>query len=145
MDTKKEWEVVVTVSSFDSEADAISYRDVLMDQFTSIPESEPLMAVWSIIPIDTIDETSNIEDRLLYVLVDLHDFTLEQAKTLHRSTSIAKQLNWGSLDVTEFVMALEEEFFVIIPDADMDRLCTIESTISYLRHALKGCICSTYK
>ncbi len=36
-----------------------------------------------------------------------------------------------SLDVVELIMALEDEFNLVIPDEDAERLDTVEHTVAY--------------
>ncbi len=43
-----------------------------------------------------------------------------------------KDLGLDSLDVVELVMAVEEEFSVEIPDADADKILTVEDAINYI-------------
>lgn len=43
-----------------------------------------------------------------------------------------KDLGLDSLDVVELVMALEEEFGVEIPDAEADKIASIQDAVSYL-------------
>ena len=41
-------------------------------------------------------------------------------------------LGLNSLDLVEFIMALEEETGLDIPDRDAEKLCTVADTIRYL-------------
>lgn len=43
-----------------------------------------------------------------------------------------KDLGLDSLDVVELVMALEEEFGVEIPDAEADKISSIQDAVGYL-------------
>eukprot|EP00775_Hariotina_reticulata_P013486 gene13486-13611_t len=44
----------------------------------------------------------------------------------------AKDLGLDSLDVVELVMAFEEEFAVEIPDADADKIFSVEDAVNYI-------------
>lgn len=43
-----------------------------------------------------------------------------------------KDLGLDSLDVVELVMAFEEEFAVEIPDADADKIFSVEDAVNYI-------------
>jgi NADH dehydrogenase (ubiquinone) 1 alpha/beta subcomplex 1 len=43
-----------------------------------------------------------------------------------------KDLGLDSLDVVELVMAFEEEFQVEIPDADADKIFSVEDAVNYI-------------
>lgn len=47
----------------------------------------------------------------------------------------AAQAECDSLDFVEYIMALEEEFGIEIPDADCPPLVTINATLAYLERA----------
>lgn len=49
-------------------------------------------------------------------------------------TSVSKfkeDLDLDSLDAVEIVMALEEEFHVEVPDAEADKILTVQDAIKY--------------
>jgi NADH dehydrogenase (ubiquinone) 1 alpha/beta subcomplex 1 len=48
------------------------------------------------------------------------------------SATFDKDLGLDSLDVVELVMALEEEFGVEIPDAEADKISSIQDAVGYL-------------
>jgi NADH dehydrogenase (ubiquinone) 1 alpha/beta subcomplex 1 len=48
------------------------------------------------------------------------------------SATFDKDLGLDSLDVVELVMALEEEFGVEIPDAEADKISSIQDAVNYL-------------
>ena len=43
-----------------------------------------------------------------------------------------KDLGLDSLDVVELVMAFEEEFAIEIPDADADKIISVEDAVNYV-------------
>lgn len=55
------------------------------------------------------------------------------SESIMLSSSFAGDLGIGSLDMVEWVMELEEEFDLNIPDDVAERLKTIEDVIRYLR------------
>lgn len=48
------------------------------------------------------------------------------------SAHFEKDLGLDSLDVVELVMAFEEEFAVEIPDADADKILSVEDAVNYI-------------
>jgi len=68
-----------------------------------------------------------------------HPFTLTKTpsstttkKQVTPTASFEKDLGLDSLDVVELVMAFEEEFAVEIPDADADKIATVQDAVDYL-------------
>lgn len=53
------------------------------------------------------------------------------------SAKVAEDLGADSLDATELVMALEEEFNIEILDEDVEKIKTIEDIIKYLADKIK--------
>ena len=46
-----------------------------------------------------------------------------------------EDLGADSLDLTEIVMVIEEEFDLDIPDADAEKLVTVQDVVSYITEA----------
>ena len=55
----------------------------------------------------------------------------ESAVTLE--ASFIDDLGADSLDIVELVMALEEEFNIEIPDADAEKVVTVEDVVEYIK------------
>lgn len=47
--------------------------------------------------------------------------------------SFIDDLGADSLDIVELVMALEEEFNIEIPDADAEKVVTVEDVVNYIK------------
>lgn len=47
--------------------------------------------------------------------------------------SFIDDLGADSLDIVELVMALEEEFNIEIPDADAEKVVTVEDVVEYIK------------
>lgn len=47
--------------------------------------------------------------------------------------SFIDDLGADSLDIVELVMALEEEFDIEIPDADAEKVVTVEDVVEYIK------------
>lgn len=52
------------------------------------------------------------------------------------STSFVEDLNADSLDVVEFIMALEEEFDIQINDEDVENIKTVGDVVNYINEKL---------
>lgn len=50
-------------------------------------------------------------------------------------TSFLDDLGADSLDIVEIVMALEEEFGMALPDADVEHMGTVQDAIDYVERA----------
>lgn len=55
-----------------------------------------------------------------------------EADKVKNETIFADDLGMDSLDVVEFIMALEETFDIEIPDEDAEKMKTIEDTVNYI-------------
>ena len=47
--------------------------------------------------------------------------------------SFIDDLGADSLDIVEFIMALEEEFDIEIPDSDAEKVVTVEDVVEYIK------------
>ena len=56
-----------------------------------------------------------------------------EVSTLTAETSFKEDLGADSLDLFELVMALEEEYGVEIPSADLENLTTVGAVMEYLK------------
>ena len=65
---------------------------------------------------------------------DVRDVVVEQLNVepeqVKLESKIVDDLNADSLDVVELIMALEEKFEVEIPDADAEKLLTIQDVVT---------------
>ncbi len=50
-------------------------------------------------------------------------------------SDFTKDLNADSLDVVEFIMALEEKFDIKIPDEDAEKIKTVQDVVNYIESA----------
>ena len=58
--------------------------------------------------------------------------------TITPETSIVDDLRAESLDVVELVMELEEEFGIVVPESDYERIRTVGDAIAYIEQFSKG-------
>ena len=60
--------------------------------------------------------------------VDIDSITLD--------TSFVNDLESDSLDIVEFIMAVEEEFGIEIPDEDAEKISTVRDAVEYIQDAI---------
>ena len=60
-----------------------------------------------------------------------HQFCRE---VVNENASLAEDLGADSLDTVEWVMELEEEFDISIPDEDAEKIRTVGEAISYIEN-----------
>ncbi len=73
--------------------------------------------------------TTSVTDRVKKIVVEQLGVTPEQAMG---SASFVDDLGADSLDTVELVMALEEEFETEIPDADAEKITTVDEAVAYI-------------
>ncbi|KAF8807486.1 acyl carrier protein [Phlegmacium glaucopus] len=70
-----------------------------------------------------------IQTRILDVL---KGFEKVDQSRLTPSSSFSKDLGLDSLDAVEVVMAVEEEFSIVIPDVEADEIQTVDQAVDYI-------------
>lgn len=55
---------------------------------------------------------------------------------VNQEASFIDDLGADSLDIVEFIMALEEEFDIEIPDNDAEKVVTVGDVVDYLKENL---------
>ena len=55
-----------------------------------------------------------------------------------RETHFVNDLNYDSLEVVEFVMKLEDEFELSVPDEEVEKLDTVGGVIDYVAERTEG-------
>jgi acyl carrier protein len=59
-------------------------------------------------------------------------------QSLQASVPFRDQLDMDSIDVLNFVVALDERFGVAVPESDYPKIATLDSCVAYLEAALPG-------
>lgn len=78
---------------------------------------------------------SDVESRVKKIVAEQLGCKADAVKNEH---SFADDLNADSLDEVELVMAMEEEFEIVIPDADGEQIKTVQQAIDYIEKRMKG-------
>lgn len=76
-----------------------------------------------------------IFDKVRKIIVEQLGVSLEQVKD---DASFNADLGADSLDVVEFIMALEEAFEIEIPDEEAEKLNTVGNVVSYIEKQLNN-------
>ena len=76
-----------------------------------------------------------LEDRVSAIIVEQLGVSKEE---LAPQASFIDDLGADSLDIVEFVMAIEEEFDIEIPDDDAEKIQTIQDVVSYVKRKIEA-------
>ncbi|HLY68818.1 MAG TPA: acyl carrier protein [Puia sp.] len=79
-----------------------------------------------------LTETKFKTDHVVKVIRIMIDKFAIDENDLSYQASFCNDLNIDSLDLVEFIDAIEKEFKVTIPDEDAERLTTVGSVIDYV-------------
>ena len=74
-------------------------------------------------------ETEEILEKVKTVIVEQLGIDEESVKM---DSSFLDDLGADSLDIVEFIMALEEEFGLEIPDEDVEKIVTVKDVVEYI-------------
>ena len=74
-------------------------------------------------------ETEEIFEKVKTVIVEQLGIDEESVKM---DSSFLDDLGADSLDIEEFIMALEEEFGLEIPDEDVEKIVTVKDVVEYI-------------
>ncbi len=70
---------------------------------------------------------------ILKKVIDLAaDKLAADAQNISESTNFEEDLNADSIDLTDFIMELESEFDVEIPDEDLEKIKTAKDAVDYI-------------
>jgi acyl carrier protein len=76
-----------------------------------------------------------VEDRVKHIIVDQLGV---DAAEVTAASSFVDDLGADSLDRVELIMALEETFGVEIPDADAEKITTVQDAVDYIQKNAKS-------
>lgn len=74
-------------------------------------------------------ETEQIFEKVKSVIVE--QLGVDESEVT-MDASFLDDLGADSIDIVEFIMALEEEFGLEIPDEEVDKIVTVENVIDYI-------------
>ena len=76
----------------------------------------------------------SVEDRVKKIIMDQLGVSEEEVKP---EASFVEDLGADSLDLTELIMAMEEEFKLEIDDEEAQKLLKVKDAINYVQNNLK--------
>lgn len=59
-------------------------------------------------------------------------FSIQDRETITLDTDFVNDLGADSLDIVEFIMAIEEEFDIDVPDDDVKDVKTVKDIVDYI-------------
>ena len=74
-------------------------------------------------------ETEEIFEKVKTVIVE--QLGIDES-SVRMESSFLDDLGADSLDMVEFIMALEEEFGLEIPDEDVEKIVTVKDVVEYI-------------
>ena len=74
-------------------------------------------------------ETEEIFEKVKTVIVE--QLGIDEA-SVRMDSSFLDDLGADSLDIVEFIMALEEEFGIEIPEEDVEKIVTVKDVVEYI-------------
>ena len=77
----------------------------------------------------------SVEQRVIDIVSE--HFAFEKEK-ISRKTTFIEDIGADSLDIVEFVMELEEEFDIQIPDDQAEKIKTVGEAVDYIDNAIKN-------
>ena len=77
----------------------------------------------------------SVEEKIRKIIVDQLGVSADEVKP---EASFVEDLGADSLDLTELIMAMEEEFGVEIGDDDAQKILKVKDAIDYVSAAAKG-------
>ncbi len=72
----------------------------------------------------------SIEEKVKELVVDQLGVSADEVKP---ESSFVESLGTDSLDLTELIMAMEEEFDIEIDDEDAQKIATVQDAINYIK------------
>ena len=72
----------------------------------------------------------SIEEKVKELVVEQLGVSAEEVKP---ESSFVESLGADSLDLTELIMAMEEEFDIEIDDEDAQKIATVQDAITYIK------------
>ena len=74
---------------------------------------------------------SDVTEKVTKIIIDQLGVTAEEVKP---AASFVDDLGADSLDLTELIMAMEEEFDIEIADDDAQKILKVQDAISYIEN-----------
>ena len=76
-----------------------------------------------------MEETMSVEEKVKKIIVDQLGVSADEVNS---DASFVEDLGADSLDLTELIMAMEEEFGIEIGDEDAQKILKVKDAVSYI-------------
>jgi acyl carrier protein len=76
-----------------------------------------------------VEENMSVESKVKEIVIEQLGVSREEIKT---TSSFVEDLGADSLDLTELIMAMEEEFDIEIEDEDAQSIATVQDAVKYI-------------
>ena len=76
-----------------------------------------------------MEETMSVEEKVKKIIVDQLGVSADE---VNLDASFVEDLGADSLDLTELIMAMEEEFGIEIGDEDAQKILKVKDAVSYI-------------
>ena len=73
---------------------------------------------------------SDVTEKVTKIIIDQLGVTAEEVKP---EASFVEDLGADSLDLTELIMAMEEEFDIEIDDEEAQKIATVQDAVNYIK------------
>ncbi|KAF5029067.1 Acyl carrier protein [anaerobic digester metagenome] len=80
---------------------------------------------------NSIGGTMSVEEKISKIIIDQLGVSAEEVKP---EASFVEDLGADSLDLTELIMAMEEEFGIEIDDDDAQKILKVQDAIAYIKN-----------
>lgn len=95
----------------------------------TLPWAVPRSQVRAFSEVQSFLDKSEVTERIVNVV---KGFEKVDSAAVNPTAHFAKDLGLDSLDAVEVVMAIEEEFCIAIPDAEAEKILSVEDAITFI-------------
>ena len=106
-------------------ASRVAVRAVNQSAFTALRQPQTIRTFAA----QTFLDAGEVTERIVSVV---KNFDQVDANKVTEKVKFTDDLGLDSLDVVEVVMAIEDEFAIEIPDAEADKIASIEDAVEYI-------------
>lgn len=106
-------------------ASRVAFRAVNVNAFSALRQSQTIRTFAA----QTFLDPADVTERIIAVV---KNFDQVDGAKVTNAVKFMDDLGLDSLDVVEVVMAIEDEFAIEIPDAEADKIVSIDDAVEYI-------------
>lgn len=106
-------------------ASRVAFRAVNVNAFSALRQPQIIRTFAA----QTFLDAGDVSERIIGVV---KNFDQVDSSKVSESVKFTDDLGLDSLDVVEVVMAIEDEFAIEIPDAEADKIASIQDAVEYI-------------